>query len=547
MLAQGCGHPAPRALLLPRGALLGLMASSPTESPQQRERIAVRHGASLAHCADPEVAARLMLSLQRLPRAAAGRTGMDGTEIVEAAILATRLLGSETVARGLALLRCAGRRMPGHLARDLRALDAAAALLRHPGAAQRVVTRLEAWLAGVASADEPSRDGSEDDGDALVGAGRSSDASPLPSAHRGAETCTEADSVDVAGADAGAGAAHRQRSLEEFGFVQHVQATGETGPTDEQPSDVPVAASCFDIYDSVREAAVQTDAESTTTAFDDTVVRDEHVAGSAPETALRGREDAVVLSCHGAQPGAGQEVTAEDVSNAGRVEPGVGDIGNLASSAGSKGLSKRAKKRAVAVAKAAVPSAATSPAAEGSSPLNFAAMEVATAVGGASPCGNAWAGCGARDEATVADAQQRVPPHRCRELDQMATDTADSILRGKSEHAGVIIKELCTLAERIVKHSMTNGPLTHGDQLVDDAELASAEAEKLFALLAKGTRLDARAALETVADVTTRARGPRDRRALKIALAYVGKALAGVLLVDPDYLPKPKDAGDDNT
>ncbi len=345
------------------------MASSPTESPQQRERIAVRHGASLAHCADPEVAARLMLSLQRLPRAAAGRTGMDGTEIVEAAILATRLLGSETVARGLALLRCAGRRMPGHLARDLRALDAAAALLRHPGAAQRVVARLEAWLAGAASADGPSRDGSEDDGDALVGAGRSSDASLLPSAHRGAETCTEADSVDVAGADAGAGAAHRQRSLEEFGFVQHVQATGETGPTNEQPSDVPVAASCFDIYDTVREAAVQTDTESTTIAFDGTFVRDEHVAGSA----------------------------------SGSAEPGVGGAGNLTGSEGSKGLSKRAKKKAAAAAKLAEPLTAASPAAQ--SP----AKEAAAATGGASRCGNAWAGCEANDDATAADAQRLAP------------------------------------------------------------------------------------------------------------------------------------------
>ena len=52
------------------------------------------------------------------------------------------MLSCSTLSKGMATLRDAGLRLPGDLARDVRSVDAAAALLRHPGAAKEVVDRL---------------------------------------------------------------------------------------------------------------------------------------------------------------------------------------------------------------------------------------------------------------------------------------------------------------------------------------------------------------------------------------------------------------------
>jgi len=60
---------------------------------------------------------------------------------------AVTALGADTVAKGFAHIRGLGYRVPSHLEREVRQLDAAAHLLRHPKAAARIVEQLKTWLA----------------------------------------------------------------------------------------------------------------------------------------------------------------------------------------------------------------------------------------------------------------------------------------------------------------------------------------------------------------------------------------------------------------
>ena len=58
------------------------------------------------------------------------------SEVVSSAVEAAAVLLEATMAKGLGRLRRWGWRPPGALGRRLRELDAGAALLRHPGAAE---------------------------------------------------------------------------------------------------------------------------------------------------------------------------------------------------------------------------------------------------------------------------------------------------------------------------------------------------------------------------------------------------------------------------
>ena len=60
----------------------------------------------------------------------------------------SRVLEAETLAKGIMK---AGRSMPNSLKRELMQLDAAAARLRHPGAATRLIAKLRQWRAEAAS------------------------------------------------------------------------------------------------------------------------------------------------------------------------------------------------------------------------------------------------------------------------------------------------------------------------------------------------------------------------------------------------------------
>eukprot|EP00969_Alexandrium_andersonii_P124659 5510179-Alexandrium_andersonii.AAC.1 len=113
--------------------------------------IAVRHGPTVAWVASVADAAELMRTLARGSggRAAcadspaeqrmAGRIVAVASELVE-------LVGGETLAKGLRGQRAVGRRMPAALERACRVLDGAAALLRHPGAADSTLSKVRAWL-----------------------------------------------------------------------------------------------------------------------------------------------------------------------------------------------------------------------------------------------------------------------------------------------------------------------------------------------------------------------------------------------------------------
>ena len=74
-----------------------------------------------------------------------GAWGLEAQRVVLAAVEAVQLLGEPTVAQGWQRWRGRGK-VPSQLVRDVRNLDAAAALLRHPGAAAEVLRSLEAWL-----------------------------------------------------------------------------------------------------------------------------------------------------------------------------------------------------------------------------------------------------------------------------------------------------------------------------------------------------------------------------------------------------------------
>ena len=116
--------------------------------------ISVRHGQVVAHLSDPELAADLIRRLatttsrgepaSRTPSCSgvtdeAVAIGLMAQEVVGA-------LGAQTLAKGLSAMRAQGHRMPWHLVRSARALDSAASLLKHPGAAAAAVADIRAWV-----------------------------------------------------------------------------------------------------------------------------------------------------------------------------------------------------------------------------------------------------------------------------------------------------------------------------------------------------------------------------------------------------------------
>ncbi|CAK0863292.1 unnamed protein product [Prorocentrum cordatum] len=115
--------------------------------------IPVRHGAALAHVRDPQQAALLMRELQGgLDQACRTGTccrevlGGQAQRVLGAATALVATVGGSTLAQGLARLRVDGQRVPPHLVRAWRELDAASALIRHPGAAERIVEVANSWL-----------------------------------------------------------------------------------------------------------------------------------------------------------------------------------------------------------------------------------------------------------------------------------------------------------------------------------------------------------------------------------------------------------------
>ena len=67
------------------------------------------------------------------------------------------------MAKGLAKVRKSGRRMPGHMIRDLRILDGAAHLLDHPNVAADLVESCKQWLRGHSGGSiSPSSDTTDD-------------------------------------------------------------------------------------------------------------------------------------------------------------------------------------------------------------------------------------------------------------------------------------------------------------------------------------------------------------------------------------------------
>jgi hypothetical protein len=71
--------------------------------------------------------------------------GAEAQPLLLCAMEAVQQLGGATLAQGWQQWRGRGP-PPSHLVRDVRQLDAAAALLRHPGSADALLRRLEAWL-----------------------------------------------------------------------------------------------------------------------------------------------------------------------------------------------------------------------------------------------------------------------------------------------------------------------------------------------------------------------------------------------------------------
>ena len=113
----------------------------------------MRYGTSLAHVPTVEAAAFLMQQFEASPPVERrSALGVEAQRLELCAIEAVHLLGGATLAQGRSRWR--GRRPPSHLVRDVRHLDAAAALLRHPGAADEVLRRCAAGLEGEGGAGE---------------------------------------------------------------------------------------------------------------------------------------------------------------------------------------------------------------------------------------------------------------------------------------------------------------------------------------------------------------------------------------------------------
>ena len=117
-------------------------------------KITVRHGHCVFHVNDAAAAAQLAARLSQessTPAVSAPAVAREASHILVLAAEMVTLLGGVTLSAGLQRLRSGGRQLPGRLARDLRSLDGAAALLRQPGSPRAVLQRLEAWLVADAS------------------------------------------------------------------------------------------------------------------------------------------------------------------------------------------------------------------------------------------------------------------------------------------------------------------------------------------------------------------------------------------------------------
>ena len=129
--------------------------------------LAVRFGQCVAHAVDAAQAAELMMLLCGGSRAASdtGNVGLasSAADLLATSVSVTAVLGAQTLAKGLAM---SGKTMPTSLKRDLRVLDGAAALLRHPGSSTRVLARLREWKqqVDVASSCPASTDAGSSDG-----------------------------------------------------------------------------------------------------------------------------------------------------------------------------------------------------------------------------------------------------------------------------------------------------------------------------------------------------------------------------------------------
>ena len=114
----------------------------------------VRHLDVCAHFRTPEEAAAYTVCIAAKGIAAPPEQGgAEGAEcpaqrVQGQAAEAVAVLQGDTLAKGLAALREKGTRLPSDLVRDLRVLDGASTLLRHPRAAKRTVARLRAALRG---------------------------------------------------------------------------------------------------------------------------------------------------------------------------------------------------------------------------------------------------------------------------------------------------------------------------------------------------------------------------------------------------------------
>ena len=105
--------------------------------------VVVRRGQELIHIYDRDLALQVVLPAGRcvaggpiedsLPHLAG-----NAAEVGARAVVLISALGQPTLVKGLAKLRAGGHRVPAQLERSLRALDAAASLLRHPGTAQEL-------------------------------------------------------------------------------------------------------------------------------------------------------------------------------------------------------------------------------------------------------------------------------------------------------------------------------------------------------------------------------------------------------------------------
>ena len=119
--------------------------------------ITVRLGSVVAHVGSVQEVSDLMIRLNHVGRPLSADSGGEMADVaagvLQAGVVSSQVLEAETLAKGIAK---AGRDLPNSLRRELRQLDAAAALLRHPGAAARLVDKLRQWSGKAIITDDAS-------------------------------------------------------------------------------------------------------------------------------------------------------------------------------------------------------------------------------------------------------------------------------------------------------------------------------------------------------------------------------------------------------